>query len=139
MRTLVRLCTPSTDKVRDFSPLFLPSLFFRLEGRSSVLLHPLFSPLSSFPLPKPKKHKPKNLQVDDFLSAKNALFAALTEVDDLLDEVGCRLQREGEDLEIKLKAKAAEDAELRRKMATVAKRAEEMAERQEQHVKSSWT
>ena len=77
----------------------------------------------------------KHNQVDDFLAAKNALFAALTEVDDLLDEVGCRLQREGEDLEIKLKAKATEDAELRRKMATVAKRAEEMAERQEQHVK----
>ena len=85
----------------------------------------------------PPRHQQKKTkkQVDDFLSAKNALFAALTEVDDLLDEVGCRLQREGEDLEIKLKAKAAEDAELRRKMATVAKRAEEMAERQEQHVK----
>jgi hypothetical protein len=110
--------------------------------------------------------------VEDFLAAKNALFASLTEIDDLLDEVGVRLQREGEDLEIKLKAKQvrgagsgergagsgerggrrppppppphttsssplaqAEDTELRRKMASVAKRAEEMAARQETHVK----
>ena len=43
--------------------------------------------------------------MEDFLAAKNALFASLTEIDDLLDEVGVRLQREGEDLEIKLKAK----------------------------------
>ena len=74
-------------------------------------------------------------QVDDFLGAKNALFAVLTQIDDLLDEVGVRLTQEGEDLGVKLAAKQAEDAELRRKMATVARRAEEMAERQEQHVK----
>ena len=60
----------------------------------------------------------------------------LTEVDDLLDEVGVRLTQEGEDLDVKYRAKQAEDAEMRRKMATVAKRAEEMAERQEQHVKA---
>ena len=123
-----------------FSSLFLPSsssFVLRLGTERAVGAD--FSPGHIFakkPKHFPPLPHPENLpQVDDFLAAKNALFAALTEVDDLLDEVGCRLQREGEDLEIKLKAKAAEDAELRRKMATVAKRAEEMAERQEQHVK----
>ena len=48
--------------------------------------------------------------MEDFLAAKNALFASLTEIDDLLDEVGVRLQREGEDLEIKLKAKQVRGA-----------------------------
>ena len=88
MRTLIRLVTPNADKVSG-------RVFGGGRGEKGRLRrhHPSRSP----PLPLP--------QVDDFLAAKNSLFAALTEIDDLLDEVGVRLQREGEDLEIKLKAK----------------------------------
>jgi hypothetical protein len=151
MRTLIRVCVPTARVSRQGGgggrPLPPAACCVRI-GRGGARAgahpnahthHPLYLPPGSAPLHSlsisitSSSFTPH--QVDDFLGAKNALFAVLTQIDDLLDEVGVRLTQEGEDLGVKLAAKQAEDTDLRRKMATVARRAEEMAERQEQHVK----